>query len=130
MLFYTLLSVFWQRFRELKRSLILEAMRAACKEQNVTLDRELPVCMSAISKAVVAAESTSAAGAVPEDLPEAIARGKSAYTTGQCARCHRAIGRGAPIINTFSEPRAPDDLYGMVVQRPVRFHVLQFRPLQ
>ena len=79
--------------RGIDRKLIVKAIRAACKEQGITMDRKLRVCMSAISKAVAAAKFTAAV-ALPEDLPAAIARGKSAYAIGSCGRCHQSSGRG------------------------------------
>ncbi len=78
--------------RGLDRKLIVKAVRVACKERSIRMDRKLRVCMSAISKVVAAAKPSAAL--LPKDLPAAIARGKSAYATGSCGKCHLSSGRG------------------------------------
>lgn len=75
-----------------ERKLILKAMRVWCRENDVTIDRKFQSCISAISRAVIATNST--ASSLPADLPAAIVRGKKAYQTGQCAKCHQINGRG------------------------------------
>lgn len=78
--------------RGAKRRDVLKAMRAACKEGNLMVDRSVRVCMSAISKAAVAVETTSVAEF--DASPAAMARGLKAYGVGFCAKCHQADGRG------------------------------------
>lgn len=84
----------------LKRRLILKAMKAWCKDNNVPVDRKLRTCMKAIAKTAASGRPTSIAVVLPEDLPAAIAHGEDAYRIGMCGKCHRANGRGGP--------RAPD----------------------
>lgn len=81
--------------QEEERKLIVKAMRAACKEQGVPTDRKLSTCLSTISK-VVEAERPAVTAGLPADLPEAIERGKTVFTTAQCDRCHTSDGRGGP----------------------------------
>jgi len=70
----------------------IKAMRGWCRENNVTLSRDLRLCMSSISKAVLRMRDNTSTK--PEDLPAAIARGADAYNVGRCGKCHLASGRG------------------------------------
>jgi mono/diheme cytochrome c family protein len=78
--------------RDHERKDVVAAMRRWSGENDMALTRELRICMSAISKAIIAAGS--AAVALPDDLPAAIARGAEVYETGMCAKCHDRDGRG------------------------------------
>lgn len=78
-----------------ERKYILKAMREWCKSNDVELSRKMRVCMSSISKAVVALPSSATDN--PEDLSEAIARGKESYGGDHgCLNCHRQGGHGGP----------------------------------
>lgn len=82
-----------QRGQERKN--ILKAMRDWCRENDVELSREMRVCMSSISKAVIAMPSATINA--PVDLTEVIARGKVSYTGDhKCSFCHKSGGRGGP----------------------------------
>ncbi len=74
-----------------ERKYILKAMREWCKSNDVELSRKMRICMSSISKAVVAMPSTSN---VEPASPESIARGEEEYVNRQCAKCHLSNGRG------------------------------------
>lgn len=77
-----------------ERSIVVKAMRDWSTAHDVPLDRKLRVCMSAISKAVIAIKVEPTLS--PEELAAAVARGKSAYGTHGCTNCHRATGAGGP----------------------------------
>jgi len=78
--------------RDQDRRFIVKAMRDWCKDHDVPVDRELRVCMSALSKAVEILGGGSAMN--PEQLAAAVTRGAAAYNLGQCAKCHQQDGRG------------------------------------
>lgn len=75
-----------------ERKHVVKAMRTWCKENEVAIDRDTRVCMSAISKAVMASRGPTTM--TPEELAAAITRGAEAYRVGECGRCHQANGRG------------------------------------
>ncbi len=77
-----------------ERRIIVKAMREWCKANDVPVDRSMRICMSAISKAVMAIKRTPTLS--PEDLAASIARGKIEYGTRGCGKCHLATGRGGP----------------------------------
>ncbi len=76
-----------------ERRVIVKVMRTWCKDNGIGLDRKMRSCMSAISKAILAAQS--AAGMNPKELAEAVARGADAYNIGECGNCHESNGRGS-----------------------------------
>jgi mono/diheme cytochrome c family protein len=77
-----------------ERKLIVKAMRTWCKENDVSISRKVRSCISAISKAVVAARPEPKVEIA--DLAAAVNRGSSVYRAGQCGRCHQANGTGGP----------------------------------
>jgi len=78
--------------RDQDRRFIVKAMRDWCKDHDVPVDRELRVCMSALSKGVEALGGSATMN--PEELAAAATRGAEAYILGQCAKCHQQTGRG------------------------------------
>lgn len=79
--------------RRQERKFMLKAMRDWCKGNDVELTRDMRVCMSSISKAVVAMQTTTISA--PVDLTETIARGKEFFTgDNHCSNCHGNRGRG------------------------------------
>lgn len=76
-----------------ERKSIVKAMRAWCKANDIATSRKVGVCISSISKAVVAMKSEVSLS--PEDLAAAISRGKTAFTGANgCTNCHQTNGRG------------------------------------
>lgn len=76
------------------RKNIVKVMRDWCKGNDIELSRKMRVCMSSISKAVVAMPTTAVIE--PADLAEALALGKKSFTdqANRCSRCHGAKGSG------------------------------------
>ncbi len=78
-----------------KRRHIVKAMNAWCKENDIARSRMVGVCISSISKAVIALESSPSIA--PEDLAAAISRGEASFTgSNHCVNCHQSGGRGGP----------------------------------
>ena len=77
-----------------ERKIIVKALRTWTKDNNVSVDRRLRSCMSAISKAASAVGGGG--GIAVEDLQASITNGTSAFNVGQCAKCHRADATGGP----------------------------------
>ncbi len=77
-----------------ERKIIVKALRTWTKDNNVSVDRGLRSCMSAISKAASAAGGGG--GIKVEDLQASIANGTNAFNIGECAKCHRAGAKGGP----------------------------------
>lgn len=77
------------------RKVIVKAMRSWCKKNEIATSRKVSLCMSAVSKAVLAMKSEPSVS--PEDLAAAIARGKTSFTgSNRCTNCHQAGGGGGP----------------------------------
>lgn len=76
-----------------ERKFIVKVMRDWCKENDVELSRKMRVCMSSISKAIVAMPTTTEIE--PADLAEVLALGKKSFEgDNHCSRCHAPDGRG------------------------------------
>lgn len=71
---------------------IRKAMRTWFKKNDITIDKTLRSCLSAISKAAVATVEPNEV--VPVDLSATIARGAKEFAARGCAKCHLANGQG------------------------------------
>lgn len=76
-----------------ERKGIVKAMRGWCKNNDIATPRSVGLCISSISKMVVAMKSEVSMS--PEELAAAISRGKTVFSGAiGCTKCHQTNGRG------------------------------------